>query len=61
MALAISSIPVLTGKAAEDFEAQAQKTYADHLESNEKEKKEINSRYERGMQLVKEIHRNSDL
>ena len=69
MALAISSIPVLTGQAAKDFELQAQRTYAEHINSKKKEnrnsseekKKKINSRYEKGMQLVREILNNSDL
>lgn len=61
MALAISSIPVLTGQAAKDFELQAQRTYAEHINSSEVEKAKINSRYEKGMQLVREILNNSDL
>ena len=31
MALAIASVPVLTGKVAEQFEAQAEKTYQEYL------------------------------
>lgn len=61
MALAISSIPVLTGQAAKDFELQAQRTYAEHINSSEVEKAKINSRYEKGMQLVRDILNNSSL
>lgn len=52
MALAISSVPVLTGEVAEKFETEAQKTYEKYLNRNEKEKKEATERYERGMELV---------
>lgn len=41
MALAISSIPVLTGDVARNFETQAKETYERHLNSSAVEKKEI--------------------
>ncbi len=31
MATAIATIPILTGKVAQDFESQAQKTYKEYL------------------------------
>ncbi len=31
MAIAIATIPILTGKVARDFEAEAQKTYKEYL------------------------------
>lgn len=61
MALAISSIPVLTGEVAERFERQAQETYKKHLSSSTAEKEEINARYERGMKMVQKILTKSKL
>lgn len=61
MALAISSIPVLTGDVARNFETQAKETYERHLNSSAVEKKEINARYERGMKMVQKILAKSKL
>ncbi len=55
MALAIASVPVLTGEVAERFEAEAQKTYEKYINRSEKEKKETAERYERGMEMVKQM------
>lgn len=55
MALAIASVPVLTGEAAERFEAEAQKNYEKYLNRSETEKKEVAERYERGMEMVRQV------
>lgn len=55
MALAIASVPVLTGEAAEKFEAEAQENYEKYLNRSESEEKEIAKRYERGMEIVKQV------
>ncbi len=55
MAIAIASVPVLTGKVAQKFEAEAQSNYERFLNRGESENKEIADRYERGMKLVREV------
>lgn len=55
MALAIASIPVLTGEVAEKFEAAAEKNYEKYLNRSEAEKREVAVRYMRGMELVKQV------
>lgn len=55
MALAISSIPVLTGEAGAKFEKQAQQAYDSYIHRTEKQKKEINARYNHGMEMVQKM------
>lgn len=55
MALAIASVPVLTGEVAEKFEAEAQKNYEKYLNRSASEKKEVIERYERGMEMVRQV------
>lgn len=55
MALAISSVPVLTGEVAEKFEAEAQQTYENYLNRSEDEKEAVSERYKRGMEMVKRV------
>jgi hypothetical protein len=55
MALAIASIPVLTGNVAKDFEDKAQKSYEDYLNRSEAEKEIVAERYEKGMATVKKV------
>lgn len=55
MALAISSVPVLTGEVAEKFETEAQKSYKKYLNRSESEKQEVAERYERGMEMVRKV------
>lgn len=61
MALAIASIPVLTGDVAERFEREAQKTYEDYTHRSEEEKKKAKAQYERGMKMVQQILAKSKL
>lgn len=61
MALAIASVPVLTGEAAERFEAEAQKSYERYLNRSESEQKEVAERYERGMEMVRRVLAKSHL
>lgn len=61
MALAIASIPVLTGDVAEKFENQAQKTYEDYTHRSDEEKKKAKVQYERGMKMVQKILAKSKL
>jgi hypothetical protein len=55
MALAIASIPVLTGDAAKNFEAQAQKSYEDFQNRSEAENEKVTERYEKGMAMVRQV------
>ena len=55
MALAIASVPVLTGEVAEKFETEAQKSYEKFLNRSQSEKKDVAERYERGMKIVKQV------
>ncbi len=55
MALAIASIPVLTGEAGKNFEAEAQKTYEAYLNRSEAEKQIVAERYEKGMAAVHKV------
>lgn len=61
MALAISSIPVLTGEVAEKFERQAQQTYETYLHRTEDQKKKAKAQYEQGMKMVQKILAKSKL
>lgn len=54
MALAIVSVPVLTGKVAEQFEAQAKKTYQEYLRRTS-EPDTTRPKYEQGVLMVKKI------
>ena len=54
MALAIASVPVLTGEVAEKFESQANKIYEEYLKRT-LDKKNKNVHYEQGVQFVKDI------
>ena len=60
MALEITTIPVLTGDVAEEFEAQATKAYQNMLE-RKKNNTPRRSSYEKGKNLVKEILSHSNL
>jgi hypothetical protein len=55
MALAIASIPVLTGDAAKNFEAQAQKSYEDFQNRSEAENEKVTERCEKGMAMVRQV------
>ena len=55
MALAIASIPVLTGAVAENFEAQAQKSYEEFLNRTDSEKQIVAEKYEKGMTMVQRV------
>lgn len=55
MALAIASIPVLTGAVAENFEAQAQKSYEEFLNRTDSEKQIVAEKYEKGMTMVHRV------
>ena len=55
MALAIASIPVLTGDVAEKFERQAQETYEAYIHRNEEERKTAKAQYEQGRRKVQNI------
>lgn len=61
MALAISSIPVLTGEVAEKFERQAQQTYETYLNRTEDQKKKAKAKYEQGMKMVQKVLAKSKL
>lgn len=61
MALPISTIPVLTGEVAEEFERQAQETYNAVINRTEAQKKEASLRYEQGMKMVREVLAKSKL
>lgn len=61
MALAISSIPVLTGDVADKFEHQAQKSYEAYSNRTEEEKKRIKAQYDKGMKMVQTILKKSKL
>lgn len=61
MALAIASIPVLTGDVAEKFERQAQETYEAYIHRNEEERKTAKAQYEQGMRMVQKILAKSKL
>lgn len=61
MALAISSIPVLTGEVAEKFERQAQQTYETYLHRTEAQKRKAKAQYEHGMKMVQKILAKSKL
>lgn len=61
MALAITSIPVLTGDAAEKFERHAQQNYQSYLHRTKEQKEQSNARYEQGMKMVQEILAKSKL
>jgi hypothetical protein len=61
MALPIATVPVLTGEAAERFEAEAQKNYEKFLNRTDSERKAIHEQYERGMAIVKKVLANSSL
>lgn len=60
MASAIASVPVLTGQAAEKFEAQAKKTYDEYLKRRSCPK-DKSIHYEHGVQMVKSILEKSAL
>ncbi len=55
MALAISSVPVLTGDVAERFESEAQKTYEKYINRTEIDKKSAADRYKHAQELVQQI------
>lgn len=55
MALTIASIPVLTGEVAEKFETEAQNNYKKYINRSEKEKRRVAERYERGMEMVRQV------
>lgn len=55
MALAISSIPVLTGEVADYFESEAQKTYEQYMNRSAKEKASVQEKYKRGQELVNKV------
>lgn len=55
MAMAIASVPVLTGEVAEKFETEAQNNYEKDLNRSEEEKKNVAERYERGMEMVRKV------
>lgn len=61
MALSIASIPVLTGEVAQQFEAEAQKTFEKFLHRTLEEEKSVRERYDRGMAIVKKVLENSKL
>lgn len=60
MAIAIASIPVLTGKAAEDFEAQAEENYRQYVKRTRKPQATA-STYEQGVEMVRAILAKSQL
>ncbi len=55
MALAISSIPVLTGDAANDFENKARQSYESYLNRSETEKRIVAEHYAKGMATVNKV------
>lgn len=55
MALTIASVPVLTGEVAKKFETEAQNNYKKYINRSEKEKKRVAERYERGMEMVRQV------
>ncbi len=61
MATAIATIPVLTGEAAERFEAEAQATYEHSLHRTESDKRELAERNRRGIEMVRKILAKSNL
>ena len=60
MALAIASVPVLTGEVAEKFESQAEKTYEEYLKRASEEKNK-DAHYEESIQKVRSILAKSKL
>lgn len=52
MALAIASVPVLTGDAAKAFESRAQQTYESYLASTSS-RQEHSQQYVEGVEMVK--------
>lgn len=61
MALPITSIPVLTGEVAQRFEAEAQANYEKYLNRTPEEEKAVRERYERGMEIVRKVLKNSHI
>lgn len=61
MASTIASIPVLTGEVAENFEAQAKKTYNEYVKRASDLKNEKDTRYGQGVQMVRDILTKSTL
>ena len=55
MAMAIASVPVLTGEVAKKFEAEAQSNYEKYINRSEEEKRNVAERYERGMEMVRKV------
>lgn len=60
MASPIASIPVLTGEVAQEFEAQANKTYNEYLKRVSCQEGD-NADYEQGIQMVRSILATSGL
>ena len=60
MAIAIASIPVLTGKAAEDFETQAEENYRQYVKRARRPQATA-STYEQGVEMVRAILAKSQL
>lgn len=61
MAIPIASIPVLTGEVARRFEAEAQKNYEKFLHRTPEEEKAVTERYDKGMDIVRKVLKNSKL
>ncbi|MGN1238175.1 MAG: hypothetical protein ACI4UW_04530 [Muribaculaceae bacterium] len=61
MALPIATIPVLTGEVARRFEAEAQANYEKALNRTPEERKAVRERYEQGMEILKQVLRNSNI
>lgn len=61
MALPIATIPVLTGEVAQRFEAEAQANYEKALNRTPEERKAVRERYEQGMEILKQVLRNSNI
>jgi hypothetical protein len=61
MALPIATVPVLTGEVAERFESEAQKNYESYLNRSEDENNAVRERYEKGMEIVRKVMKNSQL
>lgn len=61
MALPITSIPVLTGEVARQFEKRAQENYQKMLHRTPEEKRAVRERYNRGVEEVRRMLAKSHL
>jgi hypothetical protein len=59
MALPIATVPVLTGEVAERFESEAQKNYENYLNRTNEENEAVRVQYEKGMEIVRKVLKNS--